>query len=155
MELLFSTLASKSKYSFSCQLFLFLAQKTEIQNSILIRLTYYFEHLTHSTSLIIRLDARLKEPISSDEVVEVCGSSGSGKTYLCLKMASLALVQKEAAVIYIDTTNYVNEENMRLVLSVSHYKKLFIEQLNLLCRISSKRLREAERLSKPNKPSPG
>ena len=49
----------------------------------------------------------------------MCGASGSGKTYLCLKMASLALVQKEIAVIYIDTTNYVNHENMSLVLSVS------------------------------------
>jgi len=63
------------------------------------------------------LDSRLKEPVCSDEVVEVCGASGSGKTYLCLKMASLALVQKEIAVIYIDTTNYVNHENMSLVLS--------------------------------------
>ena len=66
-----------------------------------------------------RLDQRLAEPICSDEVVEVCGASGSGKTYLCLKMASLALVQKEIAVIYIDTTNYVNHENMSLVLGVS------------------------------------
>ena len=72
----------------------------------------------------IRLDQRLTEPICSDEVVEVCGASGSGKTYLCLKMASLALVQKEIAVIYIDTTNYVNHENMSLVLGVS------VSQLN-------------------------
>ena len=96
-----------------------------------------------------RLDSRLKEPVCSDEVVEVCGASGSGKTYLCLKMASLALVQKEIAVIYIDTTNYVNHENMSLVLSVSNlapasmsltllsYNLIF---LSLFCRISSKRL---------------
>jgi type II secretory pathway predicted ATPase ExeA len=57
------------------------------------------------------------ETISSDELVEICGGSGSGKTYLCLKMASLALLEKETAVIYIDTSNYVNQDNMNLVLS--------------------------------------
>lgn len=61
----------------------------------------------------------MKQPISSDEIVEVCGASGAGKTYLCLKMASLALLEEDSAVIYIDTTNYVNHENMSLVLSVS------------------------------------
>ena len=53
----------------------------------------------------------------SDEVVEICGSSGSGKTYLCMKMASLALLEQETGVIYIDTTNYVNQENLSQVLS--------------------------------------
>lgn len=70
-------------------------------------------------SFAYRLDLHIKEPISSDEIVEVCGASGAGKTYLCLKMASLALLDQETAVIYIDTTNYVNHENMSLVLSVS------------------------------------
>ena len=54
------------------------------------------------------LDKHLKSPISSDEIVEICGPSGSGKTYLCLKMVSLALLEQEAAVIYIDTSNYLN-----------------------------------------------
>ena len=53
----------------------------------------------------------------SDEVVEICGSSGSGKTYLCMKMASLALLEQETGVIYIDTTNYVNQENLSQVIS--------------------------------------
>ena len=35
----------------------------------------------------------VKKPIASDEIVEICGASGSGKTYLCLKMVSLALLQ--------------------------------------------------------------
>ena len=61
----------------------------------------------------------MQEPISSDEILEIGGASGAGKTYLCLKMASQALVEMGKAVIYIDTTNYVNHENMSLVLSVS------------------------------------
>ena len=67
-----------------------------------------------------RLDKHLREQaISSDELVEVCGSSGAGKTYFCLKMASLALLEQETAVIYVDTSNYVNHENMNQVLRVS------------------------------------
>ena len=31
--------------------------------------------------------------ISSDELVEICGASGSGKTYFCLKLTSLALLE--------------------------------------------------------------
>ena len=63
------------------------------------------------------LDKHLKEEgISSDELVEVSGVSGSGKTYFCLKMVSLALLEKEVGVIYIDTTNYVNKNNVNLVL---------------------------------------
>ena len=69
---------------------------------------------------VYRLDKHLKEQaISSDELVEVCGSSGSGKTYFCLKMASLALLEQDTAVIYVDTSNYVNQENMNQVLRVS------------------------------------
>ena len=70
-------------------------------------------------TILCSLDRRFDAPISSDEIVEICGASGSGKTYLCLKIAALALLQNETAVIYIDTTNYVNNENMSLVLSVS------------------------------------
>lgn len=67
-----------------------------------------------------RLDKLLKEEgISSDELVEVCGASGSGKTYFCLKMVSLALIDKNVAAIYIDTSNYVNSDNMTLFLRVS------------------------------------
>lgn len=63
------------------------------------------------------LDKCLKEEgISSDELVEVSGVSGSGKTYFCLKMASLALLEKDIACIYIDTSNYVNYTNVSLVL---------------------------------------
>lgn len=64
------------------------------------------------------LDKHLKEEgISSDELTEVSGASGSGKTYFCLKMASLALLmESEISCIYIDTTNYVNHTNISLVL---------------------------------------
>ena len=44
------------------------------------------------------------------------GVSGSGKTYFCLKLASLALLEKDIACIYIDTSNYVNYTNVSLVL---------------------------------------
>jgi uridine kinase len=59
------------------------------------------------------------QSISSDELVEVCGASGSGKTYFCLKLVSHALLEKNVAVLYIDTSNYVNSDNMTLVLKVS------------------------------------
>ena len=49
----------------------------------------------------------------------MCGASGSGKTYFCLKMVSLALLEKNVAAIYIDTSNYVNCDNMTLFLRVS------------------------------------
>lgn len=63
------------------------------------------------------IDKYLKEEgISSDELVEVSGVSASGKTYFCLKMASLALLEKDIACIYIDTSNYVNFTNVNLVL---------------------------------------
>jgi RecA/RadA recombinase len=66
------------------------------------------------------LDKQLGEgKISSNELVEISGCSGSGKTYLCLKMASLALIEKDVAVIYIDTTNYVNNENLNISLKVN------------------------------------
>jgi uridine kinase len=45
-------------------------------------------------------------------LVEVSGVSASGKTYFCLKMASLALLEKDIGVIYIDTSNYVNQTNI-------------------------------------------
>jgi RecA/RadA recombinase len=48
--------------------------------------------------------------------VEVCGGSGSGKTYFVLKMVSMALLQHNVAVIYIDTSNYVNSDNMSAIL---------------------------------------
>lgn len=80
-------------------------------------LTREIDGVTRFNTGVEQLDLHIKEPISSDEIVEVCGASGAGKTYLCLKMASLALLDQETAVIYIDTTNYVNHENMSLVLS--------------------------------------
>ena len=57
-----------------------------------------------------------EEGIGSDEIVEICGCSGTGKTYLCLKMASLALLDQNISVYYIDTTNYVNSENTKMFL---------------------------------------
>lgn len=51
--------------------------------------------------------------------MEISGASGSGKTYLCLKMASLALIEQDVAVIYIDTTNYINNENLLINLKVN------------------------------------
>ena len=63
------------------------------------------------------LDRHLKEEgISSDELIEVCGSSGSGKTYFCLKMASLAVLDSKLSCLYIDYKNYVNHTNISLVL---------------------------------------
>jgi RecA/RadA recombinase len=57
-----------------------------------------------------------EQGLSSDETVEVCGSSGSGKTYFCLKLVSLALLEQDVAVIYVDTSNYVNADNINLCL---------------------------------------
>ena len=49
--------------------------------------------LKHFNTGVEELDKSLQDQgICSDELVEVCGSSGSGKTYFCLKMVSLALV---------------------------------------------------------------
>jgi RecA/RadA recombinase len=63
------------------------------------------------------IDKYLKEEgISSDELVEVSGVSASGKTYFCLKMACLGLLEKDIACIYIDTSNYINFTNVNLVL---------------------------------------
>jgi hypothetical protein len=79
------------------------------------------------------LDRHLKEEgISSDELVEVCGSSGSGKTYFCLKMASLAVLDSKLSCLYIDSTNYVNHTNISLVLRnfMSQYDPT--EKTNLL-----------------------
>ena len=57
-----------------------------------------------------------EQGISSDELVEVCGSSGAGKTYFCMKLTSLALLEQDVAVIYVDTSNYVNADNINLCL---------------------------------------
>ena len=46
----------------------------------------------------------------------MCGGSGAGKTYFVLKMVSLALIQHNAGVIYIDTSNYLNQDNMSAIL---------------------------------------
>jgi uridine kinase len=48
----------------------------------------------------------------------VSGVSGSGKTSFCMKMASLAL-DKNVSVIYIDTTNYLNADNVTLTIKVN------------------------------------
>lgn len=70
-------------------------------------------NVKHFNTGVDELDKCLGEQgICSDELVEVCGASGSGKTYFCLKLVSLALFEQHVAVIYIDTTNYINIENM-------------------------------------------
>ena len=67
------------------------------------------------------------EGLSSDEIVEVCGSSASGKTYFCLKLVSLAMLESGGGAnqnaqannigcLYVDTSNYVNSANVGLVL---------------------------------------
>ena len=33
-----------------------------------------------------------------DEIIEVCGTSGSGKTYFCLKMACLAIIENKHSI---------------------------------------------------------
>lgn len=67
-----------------------------------------------------RLDNRLgANKISSNELVEISGTSGSGKTYLCMKMVALALNQDICA-IYIDTTNYLNHDNVSTTIKASH-----------------------------------
>lgn len=35
---------------------------------------------------------------------------------MCLKIASLALIERDVAVLYIDTTNYLNRDNVSLAL---------------------------------------
>ena len=66
-------------------------------------------------------------------------------------MASLALLENETAVIYIDTTNYVNHENMSLVLSVS-IQIYFFDPIFLPSRTSSKRLSPKQRQLESSKP---
>ena len=64
------------------------------------------------------------EGLSSDEIIEVCGASASGKTYFCLKLAALAMLDSstneaktsDVCCLYVDTTNYVNGGNVGLVL---------------------------------------
>lgn len=53
----------------------------------------------------------------SDELIEIMGSSAGGKTTLALKIAALALIEKDADVIYIDTSNYLNSSNTTALLS--------------------------------------
>ena len=50
--------------------------------------------------------------LSSDELVELVGPSGGGKTTLALKIAARALLEKDAEIIYIDSTNYCNDTNI-------------------------------------------
>jgi RecA/RadA recombinase len=57
-----------------------------------------------------------EQKITSNEIVEISGCSGSGKTFLCLKMACLALIERDVAVLYVDTTNYLNRDNVMLSL---------------------------------------
>ena len=38
-----------------------------------------------------------------------------------MKMASLALIEQDVGVIYVDTTNYLNNENIQVSLKVSFY----------------------------------
>ena len=66
-------------------------------------------NVKHFSTGIDELDRCLQDSLlSSDELVEICGGSGSGKTYFVLKMVSMALLNHNVAVIYIDTSNYVN-----------------------------------------------
>lgn len=71
--------------------------------------------MKHFNTGVEELDKLLGESgLSSDELVEVSGQSGAGKTYFCLKMVSLALLEKDVAAIYVDTSNYVNADNINL-----------------------------------------
>lgn len=70
-------------------------------------------NVKHFNTGVDELDKCLSDQgICSDELVEICGASGSGKTYFCLKLTSLALLEQNVAVIYVDTSNYINGENM-------------------------------------------
>ena len=55
--------------------------------------------------------------LCSDELVEIVGPSSGGKTTLALKIAALALIENDADVIYIDTSNYCNDANISALLS--------------------------------------
>ena len=57
--------------------------------------------------------------LCSDELIELVGPSGGGKTTLALRIASRALFEKDAEIIYIDSTNYCNDENIKALLSLS------------------------------------
>ena len=87
------------------------------------------------------LDKQLGEKkISSNELVEISGCSGSGKTFLCVKMASLALIESGVAVLYIDTTNYLNRDNVALAL------KNFMAAADAPASDKAKRLEKANEL---------
>jgi KaiC/GvpD/RAD55 family RecA-like ATPase len=79
------------------------------------------KYIKHFSTGVDELDKCLQDGICSDELVEICGASGSGKTYFCIKLISLALLKEESniAVLYIDTSNYINNENISSVLKVS------------------------------------
>ena len=91
--------------------------------------------------MLCRLDKQLGEQkISSNEIVEISGCSGSGKTFLCLKMASLALIERDVAVLYVDTTNYLNRDN------VTHALKNFMAAADAPTTDKSKRAERAREL---------
>jgi RecA/RadA recombinase len=80
-------------------------------------------NVKHFNTGVDELDKCLGDSgIGSDEITEVCGASGSGKTYFCLKLAALALLEQDVACIYIDTSNYLNTENITSVIKnyISH-----------------------------------
>jgi ABC-type uncharacterized transport system substrate-binding protein len=54
---------------------------------------------------------------------------------------SLALLEKNVAVIYIDTSNYVNSDNMTLVLKVSLAAKLTFSRTSSLRTTRLRRLK--------------
>lgn len=67
--------------------------------------------LIHNLSSI---DTKLQdEALASDEMMEVCGCSATGKTFFCIKMAALALVKREGLVIYVDTTNFMDADQFK------------------------------------------
>ncbi|CAI2376473.1 unnamed protein product [Moneuplotes crassus] len=67
------------------------------------------------------IDNSLKKgaELCSDELVELVGPSGGGKTTLALRIASRAIFEKDAEVIYIDSSNYCNPDNIKALLSLS------------------------------------
>ena len=50
--------------------------------------------------------------MSSDELIEIVGPSGGGKTTLAIKIGLKALMEQDIEIIYIDTSNYVNYDNI-------------------------------------------
>ena len=56
--------------------------------------------------------------LNSDELIEIVGPSAGGKTTLCLKIAIKALIDQDedTEIIYVDSTNYVNYDNVTYLL---------------------------------------